>query len=96
MKNSTKNIKIGIAISHWIFYGAFMFGIFIDAEAWFFGFKLSGVSAQATVLGIGISGLIIGYFIFIQKKKAYFGAIALTILMGANLAFNYLTAPKLP
>ena len=68
-----------IAIFHWLLYGAFMFGIlFINAEAWFFGFKLSGESAQAIVLGIGISGLIIGYFIFTQKKKAYFGAVVVT------------------
>ena len=74
-----------------------MFGIlFINAEAWFFGLKFSGESAQVMVSGIGISGLIIGYFIFTQKKKAYFGAIALAILMGTNVAFNYLTAPKLP
>ena len=61
-----------ISILHWIFYGFHIFIVIFNAEIYFYGTKYSGNFAIIIYFTLGISGILIGFFIFKQKKIAYF------------------------
>ncbi|MDH3203216.1 MAG: hypothetical protein OEL81_00885 [Nitrosopumilus sp.] len=70
-----------IAILHWIYYGLTMLIVIINAETWFFGTKINGDPALMLHFSYGISGLIVGYLIYRQKRIAYVLAIILFAFM---------------
>jgi hypothetical protein len=76
-----KIITTAIASLHWIYYSFIISGIIINAETWFFGTKINGDLALIIHFSYGVSGFILGYFIYLQKKIAYFLAIILFAFM---------------
>lgn len=84
-------ILTSIAILHWIFYGFWIIPIIINSETWFFGEKFSGYGAIMIHIGIGISGLVLGWLVYKKKKLAYFGGIGLFAVVLSNLLVNHFT-----
>lgn len=70
-----------IAILHWIYYSLTILIVIINTETWFFGTKINGDPALILHFSYGISGLIVGYLIYRQKRIAYVLAIFLFALM---------------
>lgn len=77
MKTRYKIITTIIASLHWIYYSLIILGVIINAETWFFGTKINGELALILHFSYGISGIIVGYLIYRQKKIAYVLAIIL-------------------
>jgi len=77
MKSGYKIISIVVASLHWIFYSMIILVTILNAETWFFGTKISGEFALIIHLSYGISGFVIGYFIYLQKRISYVLAIFL-------------------
>lgn len=78
-----------VSVLHWIFYGLWILGIIINAEMYFFGVKYRGDDAIIINLTIGISGIVLGYFILKQNRLAYFGGLFLFVLIMINFMINY-------
>jgi hypothetical protein len=70
-----------IASLHWIYYALIILMVIINAETWFFGTKINGDFAFILHFIYGISGFIIGYLIYRQKKIAYVLGIILFIFV---------------
>ena len=81
MKTKYKIILIAVAILHWIYYGLTILMVIINAETWFFGTKINGVPALILHFSYGITGFILGYLIYRQKRVAYVLAIILFVFM---------------
>lgn len=81
MKTRFKIITIIIASLHWIWYGLIIFVVIFNAETWFFGTKFNGEPALILHFSYGISGFIVGYLIYRQKRMAYVLAILLFTFM---------------
>jgi len=81
MKTRYKTITATIASLHWIYYSLIILGVIINAETWFFGTKINGEFALILHFSYGISGFIVGYLIYRQKKIAYILAIILFAFM---------------
>ena len=82
-------------IIHWIIAISILIAITLNAEAWIYGYKISGEFAQGIMYTIGIFGFIIGIFHFIQFKKADPFSIAWYCIFGSILLVNHLTAELL-
>lgn len=80
-----------IAVLHWLFYGFGMVIVILHAEIWFYGVKINGYPAILIYFTIGIVGILLGFLILRQKKIAYFGAIALFVLVLLDIIINRLT-----
>lgn len=74
-------ITTAMAILHWVYYGMAISIVIINAETWFFGTKINGDFAVILHCVLGISGFVIGYMIWRQKKIAYVLAIMLFAFM---------------
>ena len=81
MKTRYQIITTVVASLHWIYYGLTILIVIINAETWFFGTKINGDFALLLHFIYGMSGLIIGYLIYRQKKIAYGLAIILFVFM---------------
>lgn len=81
MKNGYKIISIVVASLHWIFYSMIVLVAILNAETWFFSTKISGEFALIIHLSYGISGFVIGYFIYLQKRISYVLAIFLFVFV---------------
>ena len=81
MKNRYHIITTVIASLHWIYYGLTILIVIINAETWFFGIKINGELALILHFSYGISGIIIGYLIYRQKRIAYVLAIILFVFI---------------
>jgi hypothetical protein len=81
MKTRYKIITTAIASLHWIYYSLIISGVIINAETWFFGTKINGELALVIHFGYGISGFILGYLIYLQKRIAYVLAIILFVFV---------------
>ena len=92
MRTRFSLILIPTAISHWIFYGLWIFPVIINAETWFFGVKYSGEWALLIHPPSGILGIVLGIFIIKQKRIAYYVAVALFVFMILNIQINHYTA----
>ena len=77
----TTVITTVIASLHWIWYSVIILFIIINAETWFFGTKINGEPALILHFSYGISGFIVGYLIYRQKRIAYVLAIILFAFM---------------
>ena len=77
MKTRYKIITTSIASLHWIYYSLIILGVIINAETWFFGTKINGELALLLHFSYGVSGFIVGYLIYRQKRIAYVLAIIL-------------------
>jgi len=77
MKTRYKTTTTTIASLHWIYYSLIILGVIINAETWFFGTKINGELALILHVSYGISGFILGYLIYLQKRIAYILAIIL-------------------
>lgn len=84
-------LNLFFAILHWIFYPLFMFPVIINAETWFYGTKFSGFDATVIHLSIGITGIVLGYFIYKNQRIAFFGAIGLFLILSINILINHIT-----
>ena len=81
MKTKYKIILIAVASLHWIYYGLTILMVIINAETWFFGTKINGVPTLILHFSYGITGFILGYLIYLQKRVAYVLAIILFVFM---------------
>ncbi len=81
MKIRYKIILIAIASLHWIYYGVLILAVIINAETWFFGTKINGEPALILHFSYSITGFILGYLIYRQKRVAYVLAIILFVFM---------------
>ncbi len=81
MKTRYKIITTAIASLHWIYYSLIISGVIINAETWFFGTKINGEPALILHFSYGISGFIVGYLIYRQKRIAYVLAIILFVFV---------------
>jgi len=81
MKTRYKIITTFIASLHWIYYSLTILIVIINAETWFFGTKINGELALIIHFSYGVSGIIIGYLIYRQKKIAYVLAIVLFVFV---------------
>lgn len=81
MKTRYKIITTFIASLHWIYYSLTILMVIINAETWFFGTKINGEPALILHFSYGITGIIMGYLIFKQKRIAYVLAIVLFAFM---------------
>jgi len=81
MKTRYKIITTAIASLHWIYYSLIILGIIINAETWFFGTKINGDLALLLHFSYGISGFIVGFLIYRQKRIAYVLAIILFVFV---------------
>lgn len=88
MKTRYKIIQIPIVILQCGFYGFWVFAILINPETWFFGEKFSGIAALAIHFTIGVSGILLGWFIYKNNKIAYFGALGLFIIALSSILVN--------
>jgi len=79
-------------IVHCIISILILVAITLNAEAWIYGYKISGELAQSVMYTIGIFGIIVGIFHFIQFKKADPFSIAWYCIFGSILLVNHLTA----
>lgn len=79
-----------ISILHWIFYGFHIFLVIFNAEIYFYGTKYSGDSAIIIYFTLGISGILIGFFIFKQKRIAYFFSIILFTIILIDILVNHI------
>ena len=85
MKTRYKIVTTIIASLHWIYYSLIIFAIIINAETWFFGTKINGELALLLHFSYGISGIIVGYLIYRQKRTAYVLAIILFVFVIVSL-----------
>ena len=81
MKRKYQIVTTAIASLHWIYYGLTILIVMINTETWFFGTKINGDFALLLHFTYGISGFIVGYLIYRQKKIAYVLAIVLFVLV---------------
>lgn len=81
MKTKYKTITTAIASLHWIYYSLIILGVIISAETWFFGTKINGELALILHFSYGISGIVVGYLIYRQKRIAYVLAIILFVFV---------------
>ena len=81
MKTRYKIITTVIASLHWIWYSLIILIVILNAETWFFGTKINGEPALILHFSYGISGFIVGYLIYRQKRIAYVLAIILFAFM---------------
>lgn len=81
MKSKYQIITTAIASLHWIYYGMTILIVIINAETWFFGTKINGDFALLLHFTYGISGFIVGYLIYRQKKVAYVFGIILFVFV---------------
>jgi len=81
MKTRYKIITTIVASLHWIWYSLIISIVIINAETWFFGTKINGEPALILNFSYGISGFIVGYLIYRQKRIAYVLAIILFAFM---------------
>ena len=81
MKTKYQIVTTTIASLHWIYYGLLISMIIINAETWFFGTKINGELASILHFSYGITGFIIGYLIYKQKRIAYVLATVLFVFV---------------
>ncbi len=81
MKSEYRIISIVIASLHWIFYSMIVLVAILNAETWFFGTKINGELALVIHFSYGISGFILGYLIYLQKRIAYVLAVILFVFI---------------
>ena len=84
-----------ISILHWIFYSLLLVPVIINAEIWFYGQKFNGDSALMITLSIGISGIILGYFIWKKQKISYYIAVGLFMITLIDVLVNHMTSGNL-
>lgn len=89
MKTIYKIITTAIASLLWIYYGLIILVVIINAETWFFGTKINGVPAVILHFSYGISGFVLGYLIYRQKRIAYVLAIILFVFVTISLRIQY-------
>lgn len=73
------------------FYAFWMLAIIVNPETLFFAIKFSGVAAIAIHFTIGISGILLGLFIYKKNKSAYVGAFGLFVIVLSSLLVNTFT-----
>ena len=81
IKNRYQIITTVIASIHWIYYSLIILVTIINTETWFFGTKINGELALILHFSYGMSGIIVGYLIYQQKRMAYVLAIVLFVFM---------------
>jgi len=85
MKTRYKIITTAIASLHWIYYSLIISVVIINAETWFFGTKINGEPALILHFSYSVSGFIVGYLIYRQKRIAYVFAIILFVFVTISL-----------
>ena len=85
MKTRYKIITTIIACLHWIYYSLIILLIIMNAETWFFGTKINGELSIILHFSYGITGFIVGYLIYRQKRIAYVLAIILFVFVTISL-----------
>ena len=85
---TSKIIQNIIVILQCGFYLFWILAIIINSETWFFGVKFSGIVALVIHFTIGVSGIIIGWFIYQSNKTAYFVALGLFLITISSILVN--------
>lgn len=91
MKTEYKIIQNIMVILQCGFYGFWILAVIINPETWFFGVKFGGIAALVIHFTIGISGIILGWFVYQSNKIAYFGALALFLIAISSILVNTLS-----
>jgi len=66
--------------------------ISLNAEMWFYGYKINGLLAQQIMYGIGISGIVLGVLQFKRIRKLYFLSVMWWIIILSMIFVNHYTA----
>lgn len=66
--------------------------ISLNAEMWFYGYKINGSLAQQIMYGIGLSGTILGVLQFKRIKKLHFLSVIWWTIVLSIIFVNYYTA----